>query len=202
VTDGREQGIALVIVMLLIVWLTALGSAMTMAAMTETAIAANYREATETLYAADAAVGFVMQELASVADWRDAVSEPGGSAFTDGPPAGMRMVGPFELDLTDATAEADALAAAPPGAVASPSVLYAFGRFRDLAPFVSNRSTTYVVVWVADRSAAPRDDTSAPDRLSVLGQAYGLRGSRRAVEALIEKTDTSRPQVIAWREVW
>jgi hypothetical protein len=188
--------------MLLIVWITMLGSAMTLAAVTETAIAANYREATETLYAAEAAVEFAMQELASLADWRDAISEPGGSAFTDGLPAGRRAVGPFELDLTDATREASAMAAIPSGAVASPSVLYAFGRFRDLVPFDSNQSIAYVVVWIADRSMAPRDDASAPDRLSVLGRAYGVRGSRRGVEALVTKTDTSPMQVLAWREVW
>jgi hypothetical protein len=201
-TDRREQGMALVMVMLLIVWLTALGSAVTLAAMTETAIAANYREATETRYAAEAAVEFTMQELASTADWRDAVSEPGGSAFTDGPPAGLRAVGRFALNLTEATRAAGSMASAPPGAAASPPVLYAFGRFRDLAPLVAMGSTTYVAVWIADRSAMPRDATSAPDRLSVLGQAYGGRESRRAVEALIEKSDTSRLRVLAWREVW
>ena len=189
--DGRERGSALVMVMLLIVWLTALGSAMTLATLTETAVAANFREATETLYAAEAAVEFALQELASIADWRDAVSKPGRSVFTDGPAAGTRVVGPFELDLSTEARDVGA----------SPSVPFAFGRFRDLAPFVSKGSTTYVVVWIGDRSEGPRDGTSTPDRLSVVGQAYGARGSRRAVEAIVVKADGAGLRVLAWREV-
>jgi hypothetical protein len=150
-TDRRQQGMALVTVLLLIVWLTALGTAAALATFTETAIAANYREATEVFYAAEAILEFVMQDVASVADWREILSEPGRSVFTDGPPGGERRVGPFMIDLAVATRDVQALAVAPGGTVGRPPVLYAFGYFRDLAPLVSSRSSTYVASWISDR---------------------------------------------------
>jgi hypothetical protein len=201
VNEERQRGMALVTVLLLIVWLTALAAAATLATLTETAIAANYREATEAFYAAEAVVEFVMQEIAPVSDWSEMLSEPGRSAFTDGPPAGGRTVGSFRLDLAAATRDVQAMVAAPPGAVQSPLVLYAFGRFRNLAPAVSNRSPAYVAAWIADRSEEERSQGSGPDRLSVVGQAYGPRGSRRSVEALVARTDGSALTVLAWREL-
>lgn len=185
----EERGVALVIVMMTVALLTALGAALTLATITETAIAANYREAAEVLYAADGAVEFVMQELAGVADWSDIIAQPGRSAFADGPAGGIRTVGATTVDLTRAPRESES------------SVLYAFGRFQDLAGSSTDRSLTYVAVWVADRSDLSADDTSVSAALSVLGLAYGPRGSRQAVEAILMKTDSSAVRVRSWREV-
>ena len=80
-SDRRDSGVALVIVMMAVTLLTALGSALTLATIAETAVAANYRDATETFYAAEGAVEFAMQELAAVSDWRAVVAAPGRSAF-------------------------------------------------------------------------------------------------------------------------
>lgn len=190
----------LILVMMTITLLTALGTVLTLATITETAIAANYRDATEALYAADAAVEFVMQELPDVPDWRDVISEPGGSAFVDGPPDGIRTVGAVTLDLTHATRDVNAIAGAAPGAVRPVWILYAFGRFQDLVPSSMNRSRIYVAVWVGDRSDMPGDETSVPEALSILGQAYGPQGSRRSVEAIVTKADTSAIRVLSWRE--
>lgn len=200
-SDNDEHGVALVIVMMTITLLTALGAALTLATVTETAIAANYRDAAEALYAAEGAVEFVMQELADVADWRDVIAESGRSAFVDGPAGGIRTVGAVTLDLTHATQDVNAIATPAPGAASQPSVLYAFGRFQDLVASSRSRSRIYIAVWVADRSDVPGDDTAVPDALSVLGQAYGPRGSRRAVEAIVMKADSSAVRVLSWREV-
>jgi hypothetical protein len=201
VSDHDEHGVALVIVMMTITLLTALGTALILATITETAIAANYRDATEALYAAEAAVEFVMQELAAVPDWRDVISEPGRSAFVDGPPAGIRTVGAVTLDLTQATRDVNAIVAAAPGTVRPVWTLYAFGRFQDLVPSSMNRSRIYVAVWVGDRSDMPGDDTSVPEALSILGQAYGAQGSRRTVEAIVTKADSSAIRALSWREL-
>jgi hypothetical protein len=195
-----ERGVALVIIMMTITLLTALGTALILATITETAIAANYRDAAEALYAAEGAVEFVMQELADVPDWSDVIAESGGSAFVDGSPDGIRMVGVVTLDLTHATRDVNAIAAAP-GAVRPPWVLYAFGRFEDLVPSSMGRSRIYVAVWVADRSETPGDETSVPEALSIFGQAYGPQGSRRSVEAIVTKADTSAIRVRSWREL-
>ena len=192
---------ALVIVMMTITLLTALGAVVTLATITETAIAANHRDAVEALHAAEGAVEFVMQELADVADSSGVIAESGRSAFVDGPAGGIRTVGAVTLDLTQATGDANAIATPTPGSASPPSVLYAFGRFQALVASGTGRSQVYVAVWVADRSDVPGDDTSVPDALSVLGQAYGPRGSRRAVEAIVMKADSSAVRVLYWREV-
>ena len=200
-SDNDEHGVALIIVMMTITLLTALGAAVTLATVTETAIAANYRDSAEALHAAEGAVEFVMQELAGVADWSGVIAESGRSAFVDGPAGGIRTVGAVTLDLTQATGDANAIATPTPGAASPPSVLFAFGRFRDLVAPGASRSQVYVAVWVADRSDMPGDATFVPDTLSVLGQAYGPRGSRRAIEAIVMKTDSSAVRVLHWREV-
>ena len=178
-SDNDDNGVALVIVMMTITLLTALGMALTLATIAETAIAANYRDATEAFYAAEAAVEFATQEIAAVSDWSGVISAPGRSAFVDGPAGGPRTVGATTLDLSDATRDINLIAAGAPGTDGRGWVLYAFGRFQDLVPSSVSRSQIYVTVWVADRSETPEDERSGPDALSILGQAYGARGSRR-----------------------
>jgi hypothetical protein len=196
-----ERGMALVIVMLTIALVVALAVSLTIVTITESAIATNHRDATATLYAADAAVEFVLQELSTVPDWGALLGAAGQSAFVDGGPAGIRVVGALEVDLTESTLDVTTMATAPTGTVQAPSVLHAFGWFRDLVGPAAGPPDVYVAVWLADRSKAPKDDAAAPGALSVVGQAYGAQGSRRAVEVIVEKTDNSAVRVLAWREL-
>ena len=186
---------ALLIVMMTITLLTALGTALVLATVTETAIAANYRDATATFYAAEGAVEFAMQEIAAAPDWRDVIAASGRSSFVDGPAGGLRTVGAIALDLTHATRDVNVNAAENQA-----WVLYAFGPFQDLVPSSAGRSGVYVAVWVADRSEEPGDQASAPEALSIVGQAYGARGSRRTVEAIVTKADLSTIRAVSWRE--
>lgn len=187
--------------------LTALGTALVLATMTETAISANYRDATETFYAADALVEFVVQDLGAAPDWNRVVAGSATSAFVDGPPSGTRTVGALALDLTEATLDINASVATTAAGDSPQWSLYAFGRFDDLVPSEGHRSRIYVVAWVVDRSDMPGEEQSVPDVLSVLGQAYGPNGSRRAVEATVTRADTSAGaepnpiRVLSWREL-
>ena len=199
-SDRRDSGVALVIVLMTITLLTALGSALTLATIAETAIAANYRDATETFYAAEGAVEFAMQEVAAVSDWRDLVAAPGRSAFVDGPAAGQRTIGAVTIDLGGATTDVNAAGAGATGPTDSAWLLYAFGPFQDLVRSSVRRSQIYVVVWLADRSGAPGEETSVPEALSILGQAYGGRGSRRTVEVVVERDGAGLMQTRLWRE--
>lgn len=196
--DSDEGGVALVIVMMTMTLLTALGTVLALATITETAIAANYRDAAEAFYAAEGGVEFVMQEIAGIPDWSDVLAESGRSAFVDGPASGVRTVGAVTLDLQQATREVDAFA---PGGVGGPWVLHAFGPFTDLLPPGSSRSPIYVAVWIADRSEMPGDGMSGPDALSVLAQGFGARGSRRTVEAVVDRADASTVRTRSWREI-
>jgi hypothetical protein len=188
---------ALVGVIVVVALLAAFGAALVLATTTEIAIAANYREATEVRYAAEAGVAFVMQEVAAIEPWDDVASGPGQSAFVDGPADGVRSVGAVTFDLTDATSDLNANVPAGPGAV-PPWVLHAFGRFQDLTPFASGRSPVYVAVWVANHSVS--SDASMRGALSIFGQAYGPRGSRRAVEIIVDKVDATSVRRRSWRE--
>jgi hypothetical protein len=154
----REGGFALVIVMMTITLLTAMVASLMLVTVTETAIAANYRDASEALYAAESALEFALQEIARVEDWSNLMGEPGLTAFVDGP-------------------------------------------FEDLVPGGAGAPGVHVSVWLADRSPEPKDDSGSPRVLSVVGEARGRRGSRRAVEALVEKADSSAVRVLAWREL-
>ena len=171
-----------------------------LAVLTETAVAANHRDAAHALYAAEGAVEFVLQEIALAEDWGEMLAAPGQSSFVDGEPAGVRQAGPANIDLSEATVDVSAAATPPAGAVALPPVLFAFGRFSDLIPG-SDGSDTYVAVWLADRSPAPKDEDEPPATLSVVGEAFAGRGIRRAVEALVERANTSAVRVLAWREL-
>ena len=64
--------------------LTALGAAVVMVSSTETHIAGNYRNSQEALYAADAAVERVVQDLLLIPRWNDILSGTAQSGFVDG----------------------------------------------------------------------------------------------------------------------
>ena len=153
----EQGGFALVIVMMTAALMAAMVSSLALVTVTETAVAANYRDASEALYAADAAVEFALQQIARVEDWSDLIGESGPTVLVDSP-------------------------------------------FQDLVPVVGP-SKVHVVVWLADRSPEPRDEEAALRVLSVTGQALGARGSRRVVEVLVEKADSSAVRLLAWREL-
>jgi hypothetical protein len=173
---------------------------LTLAAMTEAAVASNYRDAADLMYTAEAAAEFVLHEIASRDDWAELVDTPAQSSFVDGEPGGLRGSGAGAIDLGQATTDVTAAAAPPMDAVHGPSVLYAYGWFRDLVPAAS-RSSSYVAVWVADRSPASADEEGPPDVLSVVGRAYGVLGGSRGVEALVQKAEPSSIRLLAWREL-
>lgn len=80
--------------------MTALGSALVLATVTETAIAANYRDATETFYAAEAAVDRAVHDLASMANWDTSVT-PEAFAVSPTMQVSIRVTrGPAEGALT------------------------------------------------------------------------------------------------------
>ena len=202
---SNERGIALILVMMTMTLFAALAGSLALAALTETAVAVNHRDAADALYAAEAAVEFVLQEIALVEDWTEVLAAPGQSTFVDGEPAGVRRVGAATIDLSQASVDVNAAATPPAGAVAGASVLHAFGLFSDLVPGAPHGSGTYVAVWLADRSPSPKDEDAPPAALSVVGEAFAGRGIRRAVEAVVERTaekaDTSAVRLLAWREL-
>jgi hypothetical protein len=195
--------------------LTALGMALTLTTSTEARISTNYRDGVEALYAADAAVERVMQDVLTVPDWNRMLDGSATSAFVDGPIGTRTLPDGSTLDLLQATnmvrcgktacgdADMNALTAERPWAANNPRwQLYAYGPVDEMLPTETINSSMYVVVWVGDDPSendnlplVDGDTTNGanPGRgvLSILAHAYGPTGVRRAIEATIARTDTT-----------
>ena len=78
-----DRGSAIVIALVATVMLTTLGLGVLLLSNTEGSIAANYRAGNETLYAADAAVERVVQDLLLVPRWNDILTGSVQSSFVD-----------------------------------------------------------------------------------------------------------------------
>src|SRR6476661_10509449 len=81
---ANEEGAALIIALMAMLLLTALAAAVVMVSSTEVKIAGNYNNGQETLYAADAAVERVVQDLLLIPRWNDILSGSAQSGFVDG----------------------------------------------------------------------------------------------------------------------
>jgi PilX N-terminal len=160
---GEEQGVALIIALLSMLLLTALGMALSLTTTTERRIASNYRDGVETIYAADAGVERVMQDVLTVPDWNRILDGTATSSFVDGAPGVRTLPDGSKLDLAQATAmvrcgkttcsDADIEAATDerPWAKNNPRwQLYAYGPVSELVPTATVNSNVYVVVWIGD----------------------------------------------------
>lgn len=158
-----EQGVALVIALLAMLLLTALGMALTMTTNTENRISSNYRDGVETLYAADAAVERVMQDVLTVPDWNNILNGSATSAFIDGAVGDRIMPNGQKISLAGATnmvrcgktacSDADLIAATDerPWGTNNPRYqLYAYGPMSEMIPTDSINSNVYVIVWIGD----------------------------------------------------
>src|SRR3954470_7079823 len=161
----NDDGIALIVTLMTMTLILALGLALTLTTITETRIANNLRRAAQARYAADAMIERVVPEIAT-ASWDAVLAGVAKSAFTDGAPAGVRIVpGGGRLDLTGATnllrcgknacSAADMVARTddrPWGANNPVWQPYAYGPLGTL-PTSALDVPIYVVVWVGDDPA-------------------------------------------------
>lgn len=220
---------AVVIALTVVMLLTSLGTALVMAVMAETQIAASYDRSLEAAYAADGAAELAIQELAPVPDWTLALNGSVRSTFADGPPAGTRWLDDGAvIDLTRLTnlvrcsqvaaacsdGDMDASTQNRPWGANNPRwALFAYGPLERLLPAGAIRSPVYVVVWIGD-DPAERDDRPLEDgganvdgsvnegagSVMLLVHAYGRAGSRRMVEVTVARTP-SGVRLVAWREL-
>jgi hypothetical protein len=207
---AREDGVALIVALMAMLLMGALGMALTLTTSTETRIAGNYRTGVEALYAADAAVERVMQDVLTVPDWNNILEGSLTSSFTDGPPFGVRQTGAGNIDLTEATnmvrcgkitvcsdADMDNYGEYPWAANNPRWQLYAYGPMEDMIETDTINSSMYVIVWVAD-DPSETDNNPLKDGVAegagvvaMLAHAYGPNGVRRVIEVTIAKTNTT-----------
>ena len=191
-----EKGAALIIALMAVMLLTALGAAVVMVTNTETSISANYKNSVEALYAADAAVERVVQDLLMVPRWNDILGGSAQSAFVNGSAsANVTLPGGGKMKLTNATAQlqAESDAAATWGANNPQWRLFAWGPINEMLPNSNIDSPMYVAVWIADDPAEtdgnPAADTNGT--LTLHAEAYGPAGTRKVIEVTVARTSST-----------
>ena len=218
-----DRGIALLIVLLAIVLLSAIGAALVLATTAETHIAMNFQRSDEALYAADAAAERVLDDLRSVADWTTLLTGTVFSSFVDGAPSGTRRLDDGSvISLTEVVNLANCQKSAgctsgemntvtqdrPWGANNPRWTLFAYGALRDLLPGGAIDSACYIVAMIGDD---PGEDDNDPARdgaagnpgagiIAVRAEAFGSVGSHKVVEVTVTKNGSAvRP--LSWREL-
>ena len=101
---ASERGIALIMVILVTTFLSALGLGVLLAVFMDRMATGNMAGSVEMLYAADSAIEVAALDLAQIADWDEVLSGAQRSSFTDGIAGGVRdLPGGGVVDLTAAT---------------------------------------------------------------------------------------------------
>jgi hypothetical protein len=191
-----EEGTALIIALMAVMLLTALGAAVIMVTNTETRISANYKNSTEALYAADAAVERVVQDLLMVPRWNDILTGTSQSAFVDGGMGDVKTLpggGTMTLNAATAQLQADSDASAQWGANNPQWRLFAWGPISDMVPNSTIDSPMYVAVWIADDPAEADGDPTADTNgtLTLHAEALGPMGTRKVIEVTVARTSST-----------
>jgi hypothetical protein len=211
-----EHGAALITALMAMLLLSALGLALVLTTSTETMIAGNFRDGQEALYAADAGVERVMDDLLTVPDWNNILNGTIRSAFVDGAPSGARgLPDGTSLNLGEATnvvncgkitacsvAEMNTSTEDRPWGTNNPRWnLYAYGLLNQMVPTSTINSNVYVIVWVGDDQSENDDDPTKDGNaqtnpgsgvLAMHVEAYGPRGTRKVLEVTLAKTNSSQ----------
>jgi Tfp pilus assembly protein PilX len=216
----RERGAALVIALMAMLLFTALGVSLVLTTSTETMIAGNFRDGYEALYAADAGVERVIDDLLTAPDWNNILNGTTQSPFVIGSPTGSRTLADgTSINLAEATNMLncgkvvtcsvndmnDSTGNRPWGANNPRWTLYACGLLSEMASSLVINSNVLVVVWVGDDQSEndgdPTKDGSTKTNpgsgvLAMHVEAYGSRGTRRVLEVTLAKT-----RILSWREL-
>ncbi len=202
-----QRGIALILVMLVTSFLSAIGLGLALIVIMDRLATGNLRGSVAMLYAADAAIELAARDLALTEDWSLALAGESRSRFVDeGPVGGLRTIpGGGVVDLTAATNLLNCGKAAPCGAAQMDAnskerpwgannarwQLYAYGPFTGIVQ-LARPAPCYLAVWVADDprevdadplTDAEADGTPGHGVIRLRAEAYGPMGARRAIEA-------------------
>ena len=201
-----QRGIALIMVVLIITFLSALGAGLMMTLFLDRLATGNMSASIAMLYAADAGIELAARDIARVDDFDAVLSGAVVGVFTDGSPGGVRSIpGGGAIDLTAATnilncgkattctiVQMDANSRDRPwGANNARWRLFIYGPMANLTA-LARPASCYLAVWVADdgreQDGDPAADADAEDDpghgiVRIHAEAFGVAGSRRAIEA-------------------
>jgi hypothetical protein len=185
-----DAGVALVVVLLATVLLTALGVGLVTLSDADRVVAFGHEGYHATGHAADAVAELVVHELAQVADWTDTLNGSAQSSFRDvtvTPRIPARGVTDLLAFTTALQREMDA--GSDWGADNPVWQLLAFGWLGDVisAPGIARRD--YIVVWAADDSAEtdgdPRRDHNGV--IWLLVRSMGQSGATQTRRVVLER---------------
>ncbi len=202
---NAQRGIALILVILVTGFLSAIGLGLALIVVMDRLATGNLRGSVAMVYAADAALELAARDLAQLADWNLALSGAARSTFADGAPFGVRPVpSGGAVDLTvetnqlncgrDSDCSEEQMASntreRPWGANNARWRLYAYGPVGNIVHF-ARPAPCYLAVWLADdgreEDGDPLRDAAADEPghgvLRVRAEAYGPIGARRTIEA-------------------
>ena len=201
-----QSGAALIIALMSMMLLTALAAAVVMVANTETMISSNQRNSSEALYAADAAVERVVQDLLMIPRWNDVLTGTVQSSFIDGTmtstktlPSGGTALLCCGTSTATAQLQSDTDTLNLWGANNPQWKLFAWGSLSDILSSTQVDSSMYVAVWVADDPADSIDGTT-PDGnpgsdangvLTLHAEAFGPGGTRKVIEVTVARTSST-----------
>jgi len=177
-----ERGAALLVALMAMLLISTAAATIVLTTSSESGIAANFRDSFRVVYAADAAVEWMLVDLMTAVDWIAVANGAVQSAFVDGPPSGARAVGGGWFVDLDASVRENA-----------GRHLYAYGRLDALtAGSAGGPCYVLVFVWGDPLNAA---------RLRLRAEAFGPRGARKVVDADVERGAGTAARLEAWREV-
>jgi PilX N-terminal len=193
----NEQGTALIIALMAMMLLTALAATVVMVSNTEVKISGNYAASQEALYAADAAVERVVQDLLLIPRWNDILNGSVQSSWVDGsatvpkvlPGAGTMTLccgtntATGQLQLTTDTQNMW-------GANNPQWRLFAYGPLNDMLPNWVIDSPMYIALWIADDPAETDNDPASDSNgtITLHAEAVGPGGAHKIIEVTVART--------------
>ena len=219
------MGTAVALVVMLMI--SALGAALVLNTSSETTIAANFRSASEGMYAADAAAELAVDHLAAAPDWNPILEGVVQSPYVDGPPAGVRtlpdgsvldlgrtlnMLNCQKATLCSASEMTAVTARRPWGANNPVWRLVVYGSLSSLLRSHGVHSDYYVIAVAADDPSEndgnplrDGDDETNPGGgvLELRAEAFGPSGSHQAIGMTVARqppeTGSTALRLLSWR---
>ncbi len=211
-----ETGVALVVVAMAMLLLSAVGAALVVVTSADVLIAANVGASNEALYAADAAFERTLAELREATDLTAVLNGAAPSGFEDGAPTGPRYLADGTgIDLAQvlslatcrklavcSVADMNATNADRPWGALNPQWrLYSYGPLDPAPGGIRSGLPAYVVSMVADDQMETDNDPARDGaRIGTLpnpgagivlvrAEGFGRRGAHRVIEGAVVRRD-------------
>ena len=189
----REEGSALLVVLLASSLLAALGLALAALGSVETVIASNQRAGSQLAYAAEAAAEGVLADLLTIPNWSDVLTGLASSRLQGHtvPPVGPGEPAVTLTQLT-ATVQSEFDIQGSWGANHPRWRLFAHGWLTELATMATADSDEFIAAFVSDDVGEGDGDPliDSNGRIQIAARAMSARGIHRSIVMTVEQTSS------------